>query len=80
LVYLPVLFMDKHYPKLYAWVFAVFCLMLIGYYLLMTNGPSFNSPEGLVIQVVGQKVIAYASILSIGIQSIGAYRFLERNQ
>jgi cytochrome bd-type quinol oxidase subunit 2 len=80
LVYLPVLFMDKHYPKLYAWVFAVFCLMLIGYYLLMTNGPSFTSPEGLVIQVVGQKVIAYASILSIGIQSIGAYRFLERNQ
>jgi hypothetical protein len=76
LFYVPVLFMDKHYPKVSAWVFAVFCLMLIGYYLLMTNGPSFSSPEGLVIQVVGQKVIAYASILSIGIQSLGAYRFL----
>jgi hypothetical protein len=79
LFYVPVLFMDKQYPKMYAWVFAVFCLMLIGYYLLLTQGPDFNSPQGLVIQVVGQKVIAYASILSIGIQSIGAYRFLELN-
>lgn len=79
LFYVPVLFMDKRYPKPYAWVFTVFCLMLIGYYLLMTNGPSFTSPEGLVIQVVGQKVISYASILSIGIQSLGAYRVLGKS-
>ena len=78
LFYVPVLFMDKSYPKVYAWVFAVFCLMLIGYYLLMTNGPSFTSPEGLVIQVVGQKGISYASILSIGIQSLGAYWFMGK--
>jgi hypothetical membrane protein len=78
LFYVPVLFLDKRYPKPYAWVFAVFCLMLIGYYLLMTNGPSFTSPEGLVIQVVGQKVISYASIISIGIQSLGAYRALGK--
>jgi hypothetical membrane protein len=79
LFYVPVLFMDKRYPKQYAWVFTVFCMMLIGYYLLMTNGPSFNSPEGLVIQVVGQKVISYASILSIGIQSLGAYSILGKS-
>jgi hypothetical protein len=77
LCYVPVMFLSKTYPKVYAWVFTVFCLMLIGYYLLMTNGPSFTSPEGLVIQVVGQKVISYASIISIFIQSIGAYRFLK---
>jgi hypothetical protein len=75
----PVMFMDKRYPKRYAWIFTVFCLMLIGYYLLMTNGPSFSSPDGLVIQVVGQKVISYASILSIGLQSLGAYRYLGKN-
>jgi hypothetical membrane protein len=79
LCYVPVLFLNKHYPKPFAWVFAVFCLMLIGYYLLITNGPSFTSPEGLVIQVVGQKVISYASIISIFIQSLGAYRFLGKN-
>ena len=77
--YTPVLFMDKQYPKRYAWVFAIFCLMLVGYYLLMTQGPSFTSPEGLVVQVVGQKVIAYASILSIGVQSLGAYRYLGKS-
>lgn len=79
LFYVPVLFMDKRYPKVYAWVFAIFCLMLIGYYLLITNGPSFTSSGGLAVQVVGQKVIAYASILSIGIQSLGAYKFLEKS-
>ena len=79
LFYVPVLFMDRGYPKAYAWVFTVFCLMLIGYYLLLTNGPIFTSPEGLVIQAVGQKIISYASILSIGIQSLGAYRFLVKS-
>ncbi len=79
LCYVPVMFMDKQYPKVYAWVFAVFCLLLIGYYLLMTNGPSFTSPQGLVIQVVGQKVIAYASIASIGVQSLGAYRWMGKS-
>jgi hypothetical protein len=76
LSYVPVLFLDKSYPKVYAWVFALFCLMLVGYYLLLTQGPDFTSPEGLIIQVIGQKIIAYASILSIGVQSLGAYRFL----
>jgi len=79
LCYVPVMFMDKRYPKVYAWVFAVFSLMLIGYYVLITNGPSFDTPEGLVIQVVGQKVIAYMSILSIGIQSMGAYLYLGKS-
>ncbi len=77
LYYVPVMFVDKQYPKVFAWVFAVFCLLLIGYYLLITNGPGFTSPQGLVIQAVGQKIIAYASIISIFIQSLGAYRFLE---
>jgi hypothetical membrane protein len=79
LCYVPVMFLNKPYPKPFAWVFAVFCLLLIGYYLLLTNGPSFTSPEGLVIQVVGQKVISYASIISIFIQSLGAYRLLGKS-
>ncbi|MFZ2096841.1 MAG: hypothetical protein WAV05_09405 [Anaerolineales bacterium] len=78
LFYVPVMFLDKVYPKAYAWVFALFCLLLIGYYLLLTNGPSFSSPQGLVIQVVGQKVIAYASVVSIGVQSQGVYWHLGK--
>jgi hypothetical protein len=79
LCYVPVMFVDQHYPKVYAWVFTVFCLMLIGYYVLITNGPAFSSPQGLVIQAVGQKIIAYASIVSIFIQSLGANRFLRES-
>jgi len=79
LCYVPVMLLDKRYPQLYTWIFVVFCLMLIGYYLLLTNGPSYDSPDGLVIQVVGQKVIAYASIISIFIQSLGAYRLLGKS-
>ncbi len=78
LCYVPAMFLDKEYPKAYAWIFAIFCLLLVGYYLLLTNGPSFTSPQGLVIQVVGQKVIAYASILSVGIQSLGAYWYANK--
>ena len=78
LCYLPVMFADRQYPKFFAWVFTVFCLLLIGYFLLLTNGPSLSSPQGLVVQVVGQKVIAYASIVSIFIQSVGAYSFISR--
>jgi hypothetical protein len=78
LFYVPVMFIDKQYPRVYAWVFAIFCLFLIGYYLLLTNGPDINSAQGLVVQVVGQKVIAYASILSIGIEAMGAYRYLGK--
>jgi hypothetical protein len=33
----------------------------IGYDIHHTNGPDFSSPQGLVIQAVGQKIIAYAS-------------------
>jgi hypothetical protein len=77
LCYVPVMFVDKRYPKVYAWVFAIFCLLLIGYYLLLTNGPDFTSPQDLVIQAVGQKIIVYISIISIFVQSLGAYRYLE---
>ena len=80
LCYVIALFLDRDYPRRYAWVFAIFCLLLIGYYLLMTHGPEFASPQGLVIQAVGQKVIVYASILSIGVQSFGANRFLTMRQ
>jgi len=79
LFYLPVMFIDRRYPRMYAWVFAAFALMLVGYYFLLTEGPSFSSPEGLVIQVIGQKVIAYASILSIGIQALGAYKTMGKH-
>ena len=65
---------ERHYPRRYAVVFGLFAVLLGLYLLLLTRGPTLGSAQGLVIQVVGQKVIVYAAILSIVIQSAGAWR------
>ena len=72
LVYIPALFLHPAYPRRYAWLFVLFWLLLAGYYLLLTNGPSIETSQGFVIQVIGQKVIAYASVVSVGLQAYGA--------
>jgi hypothetical protein len=74
--YIPAMFLDRHYPRRYAWAFVAFWLLLVGYYLLMQLGPSAATPQGLLIQATGQKIIAYASIISILIQSLGARKQL----
>lgn len=71
--YVFALFLNSRYPHRYAWLFVVFCLLLTGYYLLLTEGPGMGTSQGFFIQVVGQKIIAYASILSIGLQALGAH-------
>jgi hypothetical protein len=72
LCYTPAMFLEKGFPRRYAWYFLGFLALLVGYYQLLMNGPGFGTYEGLVIQAVGQKVIVYASIVSILIQALGA--------
>ena len=72
LIYSVVIFRSPGYPSQYAWVFLGFAILLIGYILLLEFGPSPKSDAGLTIQVAGQKVIVYASILSIMVAAIGA--------
>ncbi|MBI2796802.1 MAG: hypothetical protein HYX65_08875 [Gemmatimonadetes bacterium] len=60
------------YPRRYGWVFVAFSVLLVGYILLLEFGPSPKAAAGLVIQVAGQKVIAYASILGMLVQAYGA--------
>jgi hypothetical membrane protein len=73
------MFETPAYPRGYAYVFLGFFGLLIAYYLLLSQGPGFETDQGLVIQALGQKVIVYTSILSICIQSLGAWR-LQRSQ
>lgn len=70
--YIIVMFMDKTFPRGYTWVLVAYWVLLVGYYLLITNGPDTASAQGLVIQAAGQKIISYASIISILILSLGA--------
>ena len=65
------------YPSRYAVVFAVFALLLTAYVWLLTEGPSTDTAEGLVIQAVGQKVIVYTSLLSIFLQARTARKLLK---
>jgi hypothetical protein len=72
LCYIIVLFREKAYPRGYAWELVVFLVLLIGYILLLEYGPEIGSYGGMVVQAVGQKIIVYASIVSVMIQCWGA--------
>jgi len=63
------------YPRVFAWLFAGFALLLTAYIWLLTGGPRTDTEAGLLIQATGQKVIAYAAILCSLIQSLGARRY-----
>lgn len=68
---------ERRYPWQLALVFAVFTLLLAMYVYLLFYGPSPHTPAGRIIQVTGQKIIAYAAIVSIMIQSAGVLRLPE---
>jgi hypothetical protein len=73
LLYVVAIFRHANYLRRYGWALVGFLALLIGYILLIQFGPSpFKSHQGLVIQAVGQKIIVYASIISITFQSWGA--------
>lgn len=66
------------YPKRYALVYGIFAVLLLAYILLLIYGPGFGSSNGEVIQATGQKVIVYAAIITMLIQSIGAIGVLQK--
>lgn len=65
-------------PNRYGIVFLVFTVLLGTYVWLLFNGPETSTDQGLIIQVVAQKTIAYASIISLFIQATGAQTLLEQ--
>jgi hypothetical membrane protein len=76
-LYTAAILVQHQYPKRLAWVFALFAILLAAYVVLITVGPSSETPSGLKIQVTGQKIIVYAAIVSIFIQARGALRFAQ---
>jgi hypothetical protein len=71
------IFSEPGYPKRYAFLLIGFGVLLVAYIGLLENGPSPSTPDGLIIQVTGQKVISYASILSVLLQAAGAKRYIQ---
>jgi hypothetical protein len=68
---------ERALPKQFAAVFLAFAILLAAYVLLLTFGPSPKAAAGLHIQVAGQKIIVYASVLTVLIQSLAASRLIR---
>jgi hypothetical membrane protein len=65
-------------PHRFAWIFATFALLLVAYLILLSAGPDIDTPAGLMIQAVGQKLIAYSAVLTVLAQSLIMRRHLLR--
>jgi hypothetical protein len=78
--YVAAILRESRYPNRHAVVFVVFAALLVFYLVLMTRGPGPDTPDGLMIQATGQKVIAYASVISIYLQARAAKDVLESTE
>ena len=77
LCYIAALARQPGLPRHFARVFGGFVLLLAAYVLLITFGPSPRAPAGQTIQATAQKIIVYASILCVALQSLRARRLLS---
>jgi hypothetical protein len=77
LFYMLAIFLNPDYPNRYAAVYLVFGVLLAAYILLLTRGPGMETSQGVIIQVVGQKIIGYAAIITIFVQSWGTVQLLN---
>jgi hypothetical protein len=62
------IFLNKGYPNRYAYVYLFFTVLLTVYLWLL-----FAGPNDIRIQATGQKIIVYAMIICMFIQSYGAW-------
>ena len=66
------------YPRGNVFILAGFLVLLVCYLTLMAWGPAMDNPRGVMIQVVGQKLIVYASVLSVLILALHARAWLRK--
>lgn len=71
--------LSRCYPRGDGLILAGFTVLLISYVMLLNLGPSMDTPRGLMIMVAGQKVIAYASVISVLILALRARQFVVKN-
>ena len=76
-IYAGAIFINPGFPNRYGWVNLSFGVLLGVYIWLLFNGPSPETQTGLIIQVTGQKIIAYAAVVCMFITAYGSRRVLE---
>jgi len=77
ILYVAAIFLNRQYPNRYGWLYVAFAVLLAGYVWLLISGPRAETAQGELIQVTGQKIIAYASIITMLIQAYGSVRILD---
>ena len=70
LCYIAAIFGSRSYPRSAAFVFVVFAVLLAVYIWLLFNGPRGDSFDATLVRATGQKIIVYASLLSVIAQSL----------
>ena len=79
IIYIIAIFNAPDWPNKYALIYIGFALTLFSYILIMDFGPNGKeSMEGLIIQVVAQKIIAIAFVISVYFKSTGALEIYKQ--
>jgi len=66
---------SNEWENKYAFVYIIFSLILLSYILIMDFGPDGRkSLNGLIVQVISQKIIVAAFIVSVFFKSKGALK------
>jgi hypothetical protein len=68
---------ERRFPKRFSVIFGAFALLLLLYLGLLFGGPTTQTSQGVLIQATGQKIIVYASIVSVLIQALGARQMIH---
>lgn len=77
ILYTVATFLNPQYPNIYSLANLLFAALMISYVIILTSGPSIETNQGYVMQVVAQKAIVYASMLNMLVQSYGATKQRE---
>ena len=79
-LYSAAIFRNKFYPDIYAYTYLAFAVILALYLVLIFAGPKAETTWGNKLQATGQKIVVYAEIVCMFIQSYGAFRLQRRLQ
>ncbi len=72
------MFLNKEFPRYLSHVLLILTLVSFFYVLLMFFNPGRSTTIGLLINVVGQKVIIYTEMITLTIEGIGIAKFVEQ--
>ncbi len=78
--YIPTIVLHHQLPNKYTLIFIAFTIILGSYVWLLFFGPSAESESGRLIQVTGQKIVAYASVVTVLAQSYAIRRTMVASE